>query len=336
MIGRNRSLGVGIVGCGLIGQKRAKALPAGDKLIACADVSIDRAKALAHSYGAKAAADSRLVIDDPAVDVVVVATPHNMLAEITLAALNARKHVLVEKPAARFAAELEPLLSAQERNQVQVSVGFNHRHHRSLRKAKELVSSGAIGELMFIRGRYGHGGRVGYDKEWRADPAISGGGELIDQGSHLIDLSRWFLGDFAHIEGRAQTYFWKMPVDDNGFMMLRTERDRIAFLQVSCTEWKNLFSLEIYGADGKLDLNGLGGSYGVERIAWYKMLPEMGPPETCAWEYPMADDSWAVETATFLDDVRTGRPTSCSLNDAIAALKIVETIYKRSGYDHRA
>jgi predicted dehydrogenase len=189
---------------------------------------------------------------------------------------------------------------------------------------------------MFIRGRYGHGGRVGYDKEWRADPALSGGGELIDQGPHLIDLSRWFLGDFAHVEGRAQTYFWKMPVDDNGFMMLRTERDQIAFLQVSCTEWKNLFSFEIYGREGKLDLNGLGGSYGVERIAWYKMLPEMGPPETYAWEYPMADDSWAVETATFLDDIRTDQPATSSLEDAIAALKIVETIYKRSGYDHRA
>jgi predicted dehydrogenase len=336
MNGLNGSLGVGIIGCGFIGQKRAKALPAKDKLVACADVSVDRAKAVALSSGAKAVADWRLLIDDPAVDVVIVATPHNTLAEISLAAVDAKKHVLVEKPAARFAAELEPLLSARDRNQVQVYVGFNHRHHRSLRKAKELVSSGAIGELMFIRARYGHGGRIGYDKEWRADPALSGGGELIDQGPHLIDLSRWFLGDFAHVEGRAQTYFWKMPVDDNGFMMLRTERDQIAFLQVSCTEWKNLFSFEIYGRDGKLDLNGLGGSYGVERIAWYKMLPEMGPPETYAWEYPMADDSWAVETATFLDDVRTGRPASCSLEDAIAALKIVETIYKRSGYDHRA
>jgi predicted dehydrogenase len=336
MNGLNGSLGVGIIGCGFIGGKRANALPAKDKLVSCADASVDRAQALARSSGAKAIGDWRLMIDDPAVDVVIVATPHNMLAEITLAAVNAKKHVLVEKPAGRFAAELEPLPSARDRNQVQVYVGFNHRHHRSLRKAKELVSSGAIGELMFIRGRYGHGARMGYDKEWRADPALSGGGELIDQGPHLIDLSRWFLGDFAQVEGRAQTYFWKMPVDDNGFMMLRTEGGQIAFLQVSCTEWKNLFSFEIYGRDGKLDLNGLGGSYGVERITWYKMLPEMGPPETYGWEYPMADDSWAVETAAFLDDVRTGRPASSSLEDAIAALKIVEIIYKRSGYDHRA
>jgi predicted dehydrogenase len=332
----NRSLGVGVVGCGLIGQKRAKALPVSDKVVACADVSVDRASALARPFGAKVVADWRQLVEDPAVDVVIVATPHNSLAEITLGAVDAGKHVLVEKPAARFASELEPVIVARDRNHVQVHVGYNHRHHRSLRKARELISSGALGELMFIRGRYGHGGRIGYDREWRADPALSGGGELIDQGPHLIDLSRWFLGDFAQVEGRAATYFWNMPVDDNGFMMLRTERGQIAFLQVSCTEWKNLFSLEIYGRDGKLDLNGLGGSYGVERITWYKMLPEMGPPETYAWEYPMADDSWAVETAAFLDNVRAGRPATTSIEDAIAALKIVEAIYERSGYDHRA
>jgi predicted dehydrogenase len=336
MSGTKERLRVGIIGCGLIGQKRAKALPAVDQLIACADISPDRAQALARSFGATAVTDWRIVTDDPAIDVVIVATPHDTLSEITLAAVDAGKHVFVEKPAARFASELIPVLVARDKKRVQVHVGFSHRYHRSLRKAKELVSSGVLGELMFIRGRYGHGGRIGYEKEWRANPAVSGGGELIDQGPHLIDLSRWFLGDFTHVEGRAQTYFWKMPVDDNGFMMLRTERDQIAFLQVSCTEWKNLFSFEIYGRKGKLDLNGLGGSYGVERIAWYKMLPEMGPPETYVWEYPMADDSWAVETATFLDDIRTGRPASCSLEDAIAALKIVETIYKRSGYDHRA
>ena len=239
---------------------------------------------------------------------VIIATPHDTLAEITLAAVDAGKHVLVEKPGARFASELSPVLAARDRKHVQVHVGFNHRYHRSLRKAKELVSSGVLGELMFIRGRYGHGGRVGYEKEWRANPAISGGGELIDQGPHLIDLSRWFLGEFTHVEGHAETYFWKMPVDDNGFMLLRTERNQTAFLHVSCTEWKNLFSLEIYGTDGKLDLNGLGGSYGVESITWYKMLPEMGPPETYSWEYPMADNSWSVETETFLDDVRAGRP----------------------------
>jgi predicted dehydrogenase len=184
--------------------------------------------------------------------------------------------------------------------------------------------------MMFVRGRYGHGGRIGYDKEWRANPALSGGGELIDQGVHLIDLARWFLGDFSEVTGFAHTYFWQMPVDDNGFMLLKTPQQRVAFLHVSCTEWKNLFSFEIYGRDGKLHIEGLGGSYGVERLAYYKMLPQMGPPETTIWEYPMRDDSWQIEFAEFLEDIRLGRPPSANLADARAALLIVEQIYAQS------
>jgi predicted dehydrogenase len=133
---------------------------------------------------------------------------------------------------------------------------------------------------MFIRARYGHGGRVGYDKEWRANPKLSGGGELIDQGIHLIDLAGWFLGEFKKIDGHAETYFWKMPVDDNAFLSLRTAKNQTAWLHVSCTEWKNLFSFEIYGRHAKLHIEGLGGSYGVEKLFHYQMKPEMGIPDT--------------------------------------------------------
>jgi len=189
---------------------------------------------------------------------------------------------------------------------------------------------------MFLRARYGHGGRIGYDKEWRADPSISGGGELIDQGPHLIDLARWFLGDFEHVQGFAHTYFWNMPVDDNAFMLLRTKNQKAAFLHASCTEWKNTFSFELYGRQGKLEINGLGGSYGVERLTHYQMLPEMGPPETTAWEFPMADDSWSVEFAEFLDDIALDRTPAAGLEAALAVLKIIENIYGASGYDHHA
>jgi predicted dehydrogenase len=228
------------------------------------------------------------------------------------------------------------VIQAAQQSGVQVRVGFNHRYHPALLKARELFDAGALGELMFVRGRYGHGGRIGYDKEWRANPELSGGGELIDQGVHLIDLARWFLGDFSHVTGFAHTYFWQMPVDDNGFVLLRTPREQTAFLHVSCTEWKNLFSFEIHGRDAKLHVEGLGGSYGVERLAYYKMLPQMGPPETTIWEYPRGDDSWAIEFAEFLEDIRLGRTPSASLNDARAALAIVEHIYAESGYDYHA
>ena len=232
-------------------------------------------------------------------------------------------------------AELDLLITMAERYNVLVRVGFNHRCHRAFQKMREIVDAGEIGELMFLRARYGHGGRLGYEQEWRAQPELSGGGELIDQGVHLIDLARWFLGDFSEVNGFADTFYWDMPVDDNAFMLLRTEDQRTAFLHVSCTEWKNTFSFELYGRNGKLQVDGLGGSYGVERLTWYKMLPEMGPPETVSWEYPMPDNSWQVEMHQFRQDIVLGRQPQPGLIDAVAVLQIVESLYDKSGYDHR-
>src|SRR5262249_43760334 len=162
------------------------------------------------------------------------ATTNDALATVARAALLEGKHVIVEKPAARTVDELEPLIDLARQYDRQVRVGFNHRYHPALQKAHQIVQSGAAGPLMFVRGRYGHGGRLGYETEWRADPERSGGGELIDQGVHLIDLAGWFLGDFAHVEGSAHTYFWNMPVDDNAFLRLTTPQGQTAFLHVSC------------------------------------------------------------------------------------------------------
>lgn len=330
------SLGVAIVGAGLIGQKRARAL-GGARLVACADVIPERAEALARTApDAKGFADWRSAIAAPDVSIVIISTLHDSLAEIAHAAIAAGHHVLVEKPAGRRSAEIEHLIPHAAKHGVKVRVGFNHRYHRALRKARELVDSNALGELMFVRGRYGHGGRVGYDREWRADPVRSGGGELIDQGPHLIDLARWFLGDFVEVEGFAHTFFWDMPVDDNAFLLLKTARKQVGFLHVSCTEWKNTFSFEIYGRLGKIDISGLGGSYGAERATFYRMLPQMGPPETTSWEFPMSDDSWDVEFAEFLEDIQLNRTPSAGLVDAIAMLRVIERVYEESGYDHRA
>lgn len=331
-----RSVNVAIVGCGLIGQKRAKAL-AGARLVACADSNLAKADQLARSAeGCVAIQDWRQAVGREDVSAVVIATPHDSLAEITAWAIEAGKHVLVEKPAARHVCELRSLPDRADQKGVLVHVGFNHRYHRAFRQARQIVDSGALGPLMFLRARYGHGGRIGYDKEWRAQPELSGGGELIDQGVHIIDLARWFLGDFTEVEGYAHTYFWNMPVDDNAFLLLKTAQKQVAFLHASCTEWKNTFSFELYGHNGKLQIDGLGGSYGVERLAYYKMLPEMGPPETTIWEYPMADNSWEVEMAEFLEDIRLGRQPAAGLKDAVAAMDVVDRIYRESGYDHCA
>lgn len=318
---------VGIVGCGLIGQKRARALGRA-KLVACADVERERAEQLAKPHQASATTDWRELTGRDDVSLVIVATTNQLLAEISTAALEAGKHVLVEKPGATSVAELEHLVALQKKTGRLVRVGFNHRYHPALLKAKALQDAGELGQMMFVRGRYGHGGRVGYDREWRADPKLSGGGELIDQGVHLIDLSRVFLGELSTAFGQANTYFWDMPVDDNAFLVLKGESGETAFLHVSCTEWKNLFSLEIYGKNAKLHIEGLGGSYGTERLAFYKMLPEMGPPETTLWEYPRGDTSWALELEEFLEDIEKERQPRAGLSDARAAMQVVEAVYR--------
>jgi predicted dehydrogenase len=322
---------VAIVGCGVIGKKRAASLNAG-QLVVCCDVDLSRADELAQGAAARATTDYREAINNENVDLVIVATVNSALAEISKAAIDAGKHVLVEKPAGISSREVRELADAARSRDVRVRVGFNHRFHTALQKARELVDAGAIGPLMFVRARYGHGGRLNYDKEWRANPKLSGGGELIDQGVHLIDLAGWFLGEFTRVEGHAATYFWDMPVDDNAFLNLRTAAGQTAWLHVSCTEWKNLFSFEIYGRTGKLHIEGLGGSYGVERLTYYKMLPQMGPPETQFWEYPEADNSWKLEMEEFLEDIQQKRTPVPGLREARAVLEVVEEIYKSSGY----
>ena len=124
-----------------------------------------------------------------------------------------------------------------------------------------------------------------------------------------------------------------MPVEDNAFLLLRTSENRTAWLHVSCSEWKNLFSLEIYGKIGKLQIDGLGGSYGPETLVHYRMLPAMGPPETTKYEFPASDGSWAMEFAEFLEDIRLRREPAANLAAARAALVVVGEIYKQSGYD---
>jgi predicted dehydrogenase len=321
---------IAIVGCGLIGHKRAKALGS-HKLVAAADANLARAQQLAAaSPGCDASGDWQAVVARRDVDAVIVATTNNALACVTEAAVRNGKHVLVEKPGARHAAELAPVVAHTRAAGVTVKVGFNHRFHPAFARARAIVDAGELGRLLYIRARYGHGGRIGYDKEWRADPAIAGGGELLDQGVHLIDLSRWFLGNITAARGHIGTFFWKMPVEDNGFLLLHTAAGQVAWLHASCTEWKNLFCFEIFGQGGKLQIDGLGGSYGVERLSFYRMLPQMGPPETTIWEYPGEDHSWRDEFAHFTQCLEAGRRPLGDLEDALAALEVVDAVYAQA------
>jgi predicted dehydrogenase len=319
-----------IVGCGLIGGKRAASLPRGSLTAVC-DLIPERAAALAAKAGPQCLATSSLQqMLDTQPDAVIVSTLNANLGQVALECLQAGKHVLVEKPVTVSLEEIDQIIEVATAKGLLVRAGYNHRYHPAFQQARKLFDSGVLGPLMFIRARYGHGGRVGYDKEWRADPKLSGGGELIDQGVHLIDLAGWFLGDWARIDGYVDTFFWNMPVDDNAFLHLCNSSGQTAWLHASCTEWKNLFSFEIYGKVGKLHIEGLGGSYGVERLYHYQMLPEMGPPETTIYEFPRGDDSWGLETREFVEDIRLKRQPTPGLKEARAVMHVVDAVYRQS------
>jgi predicted dehydrogenase len=329
-------LRVAIAGCGLIGAKRAEALSEADELVGCFDARAENARALARTYGARVCASiDELLALEP--EVVIVAVSHDSLAELTERALDRGAHVLVEKPAGMGVAQIERLIAAEDRSGRRVKVGFNHRFHPGLARAAAEVHSGVHGELFHLRGRYGHGGRLGYDREWRAEPARSGGGELIDQGMHLLDLSHWIAGPLPLHSALLRTHFWDTPVEDNAALILgdaSSRTDPWAMLHVTWTEWKNLFSLEIYCRTAKLQVDGLVRSYGPQQLRIYRMSPELGPPELEEISYPAEDGSWRAEWEHFAEALRAGdgRPLSGDLQSARYAWSQVESAYASGPY----
>ncbi len=328
MIKKNTKFTVGIIGCGKIGNKRALALTSRTKLLACSDINFENAKSLAKKFKAKPFRSWEELIKIKEIELVIICTYHNTLSVIAKNAIKNNKHVLIEKPGAINSKQIKDLIKLAKLYKTKIKIGYNHKFHPSIIKAKELINKNSIGKLMSIRGRYGHGGRSNYNKEWRFSKSLSGGGQLMDQGSHMIDLSMFFLGDMNLEYGKVSNLFWKTKLEDNAFFILKNKKNVNSFIHVSCTEWKNLFSLEIYGKSGKIEINGLGGSYGQESLIFYKMLPEMGPPDIIKWKYPKEDKSWQLEINSFLYDIINNNDCINDLQQSLKVLKIIEKIYK--------
>lgn len=348
-------LKVGLVGAGLLGSRRAAVVheDPSTALIIVADLQGVRAKEVAAKWGApgcRTTCDWQEVVSFPAVDIVIVSTINKFLAPITIAALQNGKHVLCEKPMGRNLAEVEKAVEAAQAAGKVLKIGFNHRFHPAIRKAHELCTAGEIGLLFFVRCVYGHGGRQGYEREWRCDPDLAGGGELLDQGVHLVDLCRWFVGNFVEAYGFTATYFWEsgrflaedlgpwqlsnFRLEDNAFAILRTRSGQVASLHTSWTQWRNCFSFEVYGRDGFVQVQGLGGSYGLERLVLGKRKPESGIPEEVVWEFPGADGSWQDEWAEFTVTIRHGQQALGNKEDGLEAMRLIDAIYRssRAGY----
>ena len=266
-------------------------------------------------------------------DVVIVALPHDQLAEHACLALGASAHVLVEKPAGIGTDDVERITQAAEAARRRVKVGFNHRFHPGTARAIAEARSEQFGPVLHVRARYGHGGRLGYEQEWRARRAISGGGELVDQGMHLFDLSYAIVGPLPLNAALLRTEYWPMEVEDNAVIILG-DRDRgpWTMFHASWTEWKNQFSLEIFCRSAKLQVDGLAGSYGAQRLSIYAMKPELGPPELESIEFPPEDVSWSREWQEFAAAVHSddGRPLAGDLQSAAYGWRCVEAAYEHA------
>lgn len=321
---------VGIIGAGLQGRRRAQVLKefADDKLVIVASAHWERAKPLADEMGCQATTNWEDVVAREDIDAIIVCTPPNSHLPMCLAALKRGKHVLCEKPLARTPEEAKQIVEAVYRNGVKLKCGFNHRHHPGIQKAREWFDKGIIGELNFLRCRYGIGGRPGYEKEWRAKAEISGGGQLMDQGMHALDLSCWFLGEFSQAFGFLSTSFWNIaPLEDNAFVLLRTKKGQVASIHVSWTQWKNLFSFELFGRDGYILMEGLGGGYGTERVILGKRA-FFEPFREEIIEFRGEDRSWYEEWKEFVAAIKENRQPLGNGDDGLQALRLAYAAYQ--------
>jgi predicted dehydrogenase len=320
---------VGIIGCGLIGTRRAKvALDSGDDVVVVADIAGEKAAAVAEATRSEWTSSWTDVVSRDDLDLVVVSTSNDLLAAASISALESGKHVLCEKPLGRNGGEAAAIVEAAVAAGKLLKVGFNHRHHPAIAAARTLVDQQAIGTVFAVRALYGHGGRAGYEREWRADPARSGGGELLDQGVHIVDLARWFIGEIAEVHGFVGTYHWPIqPVEDNAFALLRAVGGGVVSFHTSWTQWKNTFRFEVVGTDGYLRIDGLGGSYGTEQFTIARRNEDSSPPieETTSFEGP--DESWHREWQEFSAAIVENRQPLGNGNDGLAAARILDAIY---------
>lgn len=328
----------GIIGCGLIGTKRAMCLPKGSLSI-CIDTKQSTARDMLHKsdhLGAHIARDLTSENVDMA-DVWFVCTPHKYLYEYSRTLIVAGKHVMIEKPGAISSVELEDMEKiAKAKRELTVRVGYNHRFHDAFLCILKGINTNFIGNIMSINAYYGHGGAwINKKDDWRLEKRLNGGGDFIDKGSHLVDLIQWILIDDLSVEfSSLKTRFSDASVEDNSIVVMKGIRKGAdVVVQTSCTDWKNTFRFEIHGKKGKILIQGLGGSYGTEKVTLYGMKEGKIKPEISSLKW-LEDNSFQKETDEFIRDIGFGFGDSIAgrldLSNAKKTMKIIEEVYQRN------
>jgi len=271
-------------------------------------------------------------------DVIFVCTYNKIAPDIVCTSLNNNINVFCEKPPGTTVNDVKKIIKAEKKARGRVlKFGFNHRFHYSIIEAKSIIDSKRFGKILNARGIYGKAGGIDYENSWRLNETVSGGGILLDQGIHLLDLMRYLIGDFVEVKSFIENHYWKKSsLEDNAFIIMKTADDKVAMVHSSATHWKHKFSLEIFLEDGYIYLNGLltsTRSYGEERITFAKKQFE---DETLAFGRPREetifydkDDSWKLELDEFYKCLmnRHNRPNGNS-SDALKVMELLEKIYQ--------
>lgn len=326
---------VGVIGFGVVGKRRYKLLmenPVYEVVAICEPDNLTNAQ----DIRVPVYKNYEELVDSP-VDAVVVCTPNNVSARIVISALRMGLHTFCEKPPGRSLAEVQEVVAEERKSpSSKLMYGFNHRYHEAVKEAKAIIESGRLGRVLSLKGVYGKSGGNNFDNAWRTKREIAGGGILLDQGIHMLDLFRYFCGDFTEYHSFVENLFWDHNVEDNVFAIMRNEQNQVAMIHSSATLWRHTFSMDITLAEGYLKLHGiLSGtmSYGRESlIIGYRQFEDVtkaigNPREEII--YFDRDNSWKEELDEFarciLEDraVRMGNST-----DALKAMEMVESIYK--------
>lgn len=325
----------GVIGMGRMGQLRRSLLASHPnfEMVACCD---PEPRGVALLPGERYFADYRSMLNGE-LDAVFVCTTNDVTAEAAVAALEAGKHVFCEKPPGRSLAEARRILDAELRNaRLKLKFGFNHRYHESIREALAILQSERLGRLLWIRGLYGKSGGKDFERNWRNDRKRSGGGILLDQGIHMLDLFRLFGGEFNQVKSLVGTLHWPIDVEDNAFVLLRNRAGILAMLHSSATQWKHLFSLDLYFSEGYITINGIlsnSQSYGRETLILGRRDRGDGPGTVGApreeVSYYTRDVSWRLELDEFADSILEDRPVAVGTSvDAVRVMELIEEVYR--------
>jgi len=318
-----------VIGCGEAGSRRATAIESveGAEVIVCADTVKDRADNLAARFGADSSTDWRGAIARPDVDAVVIATSNNLHATIAMAAAQAGKHILCERPIARNPSEAAQMVGTACEYKVRFKTGFSRRYNPAVLRAKSLVDEGRIGRILFVRGRTGRGGYSERPSAWMVDCELSGGGTLLDNGMDLIDLCRYFMGDIIEVMGRSSSMMLPIePCEDNAFAIMSTSEGSTAIIHSSWTDWEGYLQMDISGTEGYIRLD-----YDNSTVALGLRPGEVGAGLEDVFDFSLEPDrSLAREVEELILAVKEGREPMGSGHDGQEALAIAHAIYRSS------